>query len=160
MAQTAEVNWVPRAEVNWAGTQYLGIHPGISVSVQVAAVMSGMGNASSQWEALSSMVNRCLLPPMAAGKGPTMSKWMCVNHLAWTDTAFVVNTQQVSHKGAHQAKIAKGRTGNKVNRQTPSTQHPTNHRNNNLHGKDKSGISCNRQKIIDQVTKKVNIAVM
>jgi hypothetical protein len=125
LAEDGPVNWVPRSEVCWAGTQYLGIHPGISVSVQVEAAMSGMGNASSQLEDLSSMVNRYLLPPVAMGKGPTMSKWMCVNYLAGTDTAFVVNTQQVSHKGAHQAKIAKGRTGNKVNRQTPSTQHPT-----------------------------------
>ena len=52
------------------------------VSAQVAAVMSRMGNASNQREDLSTMVNRYLLPQVAAGKGPTMSTWMWVKRLA------------------------------------------------------------------------------
>ena len=78
----AEVNWVPLSEVNWVGTPYLVIQPEIRVSVQVAAVMSCIGKASNQREDLSIMVNRYLLPQVAAGKGPTMSTWMWVNLLA------------------------------------------------------------------------------
>jgi hypothetical protein len=52
------------------------------VLVQVAAAMSRMGNASNQHGDLSTMVNRYLLPQVAAGKGPTMFTWMWVNHLA------------------------------------------------------------------------------
>jgi hypothetical protein len=44
--------------------------------------MSRMGSASSQREDLSTTVNRCLLPQVAAGKGPTMSMWMWVKRLA------------------------------------------------------------------------------
>ena len=48
----------------------------------MAAAMSHIGSASSQREDLSTTVNRYLLLQVAAGRGPTMSTWMCVNRLA------------------------------------------------------------------------------
>jgi hypothetical protein len=80
----AEVNCVPRSEVSCASTPYLEIQPATRVSAQVAAAMSRMGSASSQRKDLSTTVNRYLLPQVATGRGPTMSKWMWVKRwLGW-----------------------------------------------------------------------------
>jgi hypothetical protein len=69
----AEVNCIPLSEVSCTGTPYLEIQPAMRASVQLVAVMSHMGRASSQRDDLSTTMNRYLLPQMAAGRGPTMS---------------------------------------------------------------------------------------
>jgi len=52
------------------------------VSAQVSGAMSFIGNTSSQWEDLSTMVNRYLMQLVAAGKGPMMSTCRWVKRLA------------------------------------------------------------------------------
>jgi hypothetical protein len=162
-AQKAEVNWVPWSEVSWAGTQYLDIQPAMSVSAQVAAVMSGIGIGQCIQPAGGSVLNGEQIPAAAGGRWQGAHNFQVdVCELSgWDGHCLCSKYPAGITQGGQQAKIAKGRTGNKVNRKMPSTQqHPTNHRNNNLHGKGKSGSGRNRQKIIDRVTKKVNIVVM
>ena len=65
-AQTAKVNWDPWSKVSWAGRPCLEINPAMRVAAQVAAAMSFIGNASSQGEDLSPMVNKYLLLQVAA----------------------------------------------------------------------------------------------